>query len=219
MVSIHAPAWGATRHRYDSSAACRRFNPRARMGRDIEPLYHVARSQCFNPRARMGRDVTVNVVNNGTPKFQSTRPHGARPLRYRPCKRLRWFQSTRPHGARRRRSPARPIAPRFQSTRPHGARRPPAPRRRSAGHVSIHAPAWGATRDDGVDAVGDLFQSTRPHGARRLCLVRWTDPDCFNPRARMGRDDTPVVRRVSEDVSIHAPAWGATPRQQARRNR
>mgnify|MGYP000899339475 FL=1 len=33
----------------------------------------------------------------------------------------------------------------------------------------------------------------------------------FNPRARVGRDPLfPVVYIDAKDVSIHAPAWGAT---------
>jgi hypothetical protein len=32
----------------------------------------------------------------------------------------------------------------------------------------------------------------------------------LNPRARVGRDDLKLSIRVGDDVSIHAPAWGAT---------
>ncbi len=32
----------------------------------------------------------------------------------------------------------------------------------------------------------------------------------FNPRARRGRDNAMTQRRFSRDVSIHAPAGGAT---------
>ena len=80
-----------------------------------------------------------------------------------------------------------------------------------------------------------LFQSTRPRGARprsrhkdfypqacfnpraRVGRDPWqvlaaTRPSSFNPRARVGRDNGEVAR-VHDDVvvSIHAPAWGATP--------
>ena len=35
--------------------------------------------------------------------------------------------------------------------------------------------------------------------------------DRFNPRARVGRDGTPhALHLIDDDVSIHAPAWGAT---------
>ena len=33
-----------------------RFNPRARMGRDLNPIAKTLTLGCFNPRARMGRD-------------------------------------------------------------------------------------------------------------------------------------------------------------------
>ena len=78
----------------------------------------------------------------------------------------------------------------FQSTRPHGAR--PSQTRQTPRHtgVSIHAPAWGATRSS-------------PCRADRI--------RCFNPRARMGRDaPAEVVQLNLTTVSIHAPAWGAT---------
>ena len=54
------------------------------------------------------------------------------------------------------------------------------------------------------------FQSTRPRGARRLASRKMTIPDCFNPRARVGRDFSPSRLRKAINVSIHAPAWGAT---------
>ena len=54
--------------------------------------------------------------------------------------------------------------------------------------VSIHAPAWGATIR-----------------SRRLSFM-----DCFNSRARMGRDSFDSGAKEYREVSIHAPAWGAT---------
>ena len=59
-----------------------------------------------------------------------------------------------------------------------------------ARHVSIHAPAWGATKFINVGICMDRFQSTRPHGARHF----WA-----------------YVVKLRFVVSIHAPAWGATP--------
>jgi hypothetical protein len=56
-VSIHAPAWGATRP-----------------ARTLPPLV-----RSFNPRARVGRDVVPAVSVAPPPLFQSTRPRGARP--------------------------------------------------------------------------------------------------------------------------------------------
>ena len=78
---------------------------------------------------------------------------------------------------------------RFQSTRPRGARR------------------GGKKTNSHILA----FQSTRPRGARPL--RRWSRAarTYFNPRARVGRDLAPPFGRwTAKDISIHAPAWGAT---------
>ena len=55
--------------------------------------------------------------------------------------------------------------------------------------ISIHAPAWGATRH--VQTVG----------AEKID---------FNPRSRMGSDEQGGDVGMSDIISIHAPAWGAT---------
>ena len=67
----------------------------------------------------------------------------------------------------------------------------PAPDLRIRGRVvSIHAPAWGATREQPLTMTKtNGFQSTHPRGVRH------------------GRIHT---IRAASDVSIHAPAWGAT---------
>ena len=122
VVSIHAPAWGATRSSVSFSDSRGRFNPRARMGRDTEATAnskyarmfqstrpHGARpSTCchlppwssFNPRARMGRDWSGHVPHDILGWFQSTRPHGARLNSFTFNNMSIMFQSTRPHGAR-----------------------------------------------------------------------------------------------------------------------
>ena len=122
------------------------------------------------------------------------------------------FQSTHPRGVRRRRCTLSAMLVWFQSTHPRGVRpRRPAPEAPDA-LVSIHAPAWGATRAP---------------GALRLPLCG------FNPRTRVGCDrkrHSPkcptgkfqsthprgvrphgvLAKAVGPAVSIHAPAWGAT---------
>ena len=80
----------------------------------------------------------------------------------------------------------------FQSTRPRGARQADSGSLHRRPEVSIHAPAWGAT-----------FSRT----------VHERVLSCFNPRARVGRDEVPQCSRPRRlTVSIHAPAWGATRR-------
>jgi len=147
LVSIHAPAWGATdgvdvksimEHLFQSTrprgarrqrsdrerrfAFC--FNPRARVGRDTVSTILSEYIAGFNPRARVGRDCVRG---------------SRRGLRGR-------FQSTRPRGARRHNFKSADEAVEFQSTRPRGARRGAGEQQRRGTWVSIHAPAWGATR-------------------------------------------------------------------------
>ena len=76
------------------------------------------------------------------------------------------------------------------------------------------------------------FQSTLPHGERRSCGNSTEGSTSFNPRSHMGSDADDVTdgvnawkfqssshmgsdvtytsRRLSHEVSIHAPTWGAT---------
>ena len=80
--------------------------------------------------------------------------------------------------------------------------------------VSIHAPAWGATcavpsRRSGMSG----FQSTPPRGGRR---GRERDRRCCAGRfqstpPRGGRQPVRYDDAQAATVSIHAPAWGATP--------
>ena len=153
----------------------------------------------------------ANHVTKDAERFQSTCPHGARPLvPSAMLSGLAKFQSTRPHGARPDGHAADAALMRFQSTRPHGARLP------------VTLPTVARCE----------FQSTRLHGARRARGALPQDHmgfnprartgrdafgasaplygDCFNPRARTGRDHTYAGSSPDHVVSIHAPARGAT---------
>ena len=76
--------------------------------------------------------------------------------------------------------------------------------------VSIHAPAWGATNCRMMCVMMHTFQFTPPRGGRlRLKKFRgffWG----FNSRPRVGGDLALGENREGSNVSIHAPAWGAT---------
>ena len=168
--------------------------------------------------------------------FQSTRPCGARRRANVSRASCKMFQSTRPCGARHVLlsivwSVPSGFNPRARVGRDaQGLRSRPAgasfnPRARvgrdaalsgGAGEgsdVSIHAPVWGATARDSVISVPrGAFQSTRPCGARhRQSAARNPRLSCFNPRARVGRDQRCMsAARKLDEVSIHAPVWGAT---------
>ncbi len=164
-VSIHAPAGGATTAESKVRGAMVFQSTRPRGARQ-PPNQRCAARWCFNPRARGGRDAATSASPQGPPKFQSTRPRGARHLSTTPAPFANVFQSTRPRGARHCHAIYLHQAHLFQSTRPRGARQiinlcrrhlsgfnPRArggrdfdsPSVAHPSHVSIHAPAGGAT--------------------------------------------------------------------------
>ena len=121
--------------------------------------------------------------------FQSTHPHGVRPAKAGELLPVYWFQSTHPH-----------------EVRPNLAHITI-----EVKHVSIHAPAWGATASlkirrtkkfgfnprtrMGCDVAHSAevvqqrgFQSTHPHGVRPSSARRKRGSGCFNPRTRTGCD-------------------------------
>ncbi len=165
--------------------------------------------------------------------FQSTLPHGERQSPDPNLNRLNRFQSTLPHGERPTysRNPGR--KKRFQSTLPHGER--PCshsnwypfifcfnPRSRMGSDdsikihkavkiVSIHAPAWGATRSSRLTAHSVVgFNPRSRMGSDLMIPMETVLLIGFNPRSRMGSDQPGQKPILKPLVSIHAPAWGAT---------
>src|SRR5208337_293530 len=125
-----------------------------------------ASSSSFNPRARAGRDASKFPLRGELPCFNPRARAGRDALAsYAPtC--CPTFQSTRPRGARLNPHGHHSRLAVFQSTRPRGA------------------------RPDASDAyrIAGEFQSTRPRGARRGDSQEAAAHQCFNPRARAGRD-------------------------------
>ena len=204
--------------------ARRRFNSRARVGRDpragqsrlprswfqltrprgarprrLRLLRHLRAR--FNSRARVGRDPDTPARRSIGVKFQLTRPRGARRAARRDKPRVGGVSTHAPAWG------ATTACSRMACSMP----------------VSTHAPAWGATISTGNEAeLVPVFQLTRPRGARlRECCIRCTvcrvsthapawgathNPavaltfvDCFNSRARVGRDRRPC--RLSSQSS------------------
>ena len=77
--------------------------------------------------------------------------------------------------------------------------------------ISIHAPAWGATHNLRQGRGSSEFQSTPPRGGRLKRLMRAIVRAYFNPRPRVGGDLLALKGADAVIISIHAPAWGATP--------
>ena len=99
------------------------------------------------------------------------------------------FQSTRPRGARPKNMTNQLPMILFQSTRPRGAR--------------------PATRN--CHFFDKEFQSTRPRGARPLAATSiWMAMSFQSTRPRGARRFSHAESQAARDVSIHAPARGAT---------
>ena len=188
-ISIHAPAWGATRH----NAFCRRLVSISihapRVGRDGNCGKGICKIAISIHAPRVGRDLG------------SLLPCDARDISiHAPA----W-------GATRQQHLRRACHNGFQSTRPRGAR--PGARQvwRTGSDISIHAPAWGATKRLARPAARVAISIHAPAWGA-TCERRCTSGSSahFNPRARVGRDLSAADRQDVPKISIHAPAWGAT---------
>ena len=178
-------------------------------------------------RARAGRMI-------GFTRFQSTPPRRGRPGIFVAPLSERTFQSTPPR--RGRLHLVCDLDRRFCfNPRPraggddHGESNDP-----DQDNVSIHAPAQGATQVTRMGRSAWMFQSTPPRRGRRTerrwlrkrALFQSTPPRRgrpgvgsrlelpigFNPRPRAGGDGQSTTIADIWDVSIHAPAQGATQR-------
>ena len=163
----------------------------------------------FNPRSRGGSD-SSSGSSVDDPWFQSTLPRGERRRKQNniifindvsihapaggatdsliSCTPVTGFQSTLPRGERHYGFPLVLNSEEFQSTLPRGERLPLA-------IFFILLP---------------LFQSTLPRGERRVFCTLYPDSLCFNPRSRGGSDLPKTPASAIVQVSIHAPAGGAT---------
>ena len=193
LVSIHAPARGATPDGRTADARLTSFNPRSRAGSDSHaPASHATASRCFNPRSRAGSDGRCMPTGRMTMSFNPRSRAGSDSK----CRRHRcnvgMFQSTLPRGERQCRHGCQPrLLDMFQSTLPRGERL----------HHAIagrHASA--------------MFQSTLPRGERHRSAVS-TSRCCMVSIHAPARGATSVLvtlQRRCSCVSIHAPARGAT---------
>ena len=186
-VSIHAPARGATYGQQARLSRTSSFNPRTRTGCDIQRPAKQCGFYRFNPRTRTGCDSPKIVITTNYTMFQSTHPHGVRHLAHS----FIFFQIC--------------FNPRTRTGCDAVMREA-----NDYLEVSIHAPARGATAWDLYLQADYVFQSTHPHGVRQFHVLVIKDKGCFNPRTRTGCDWILTVIPALCQVSIHAPARGAT---------
>ena len=142
-------------------------------------------------------------------KFQSTLPRGERlPTQLHRTQHDR-FQSTLPRGER----PSRLLVTAIEQNFNPRSREGSDPRYVDVivdRWISIHAPARGATHLPKTLFRFGAFQSTLPRGERHG-QRRWAAA-CknFNPRSREGSDSDGELVDLLKEISIHAPARGAT---------
>ncbi len=211
VVSIHAPA-------------------RGRLAEGLHPLpFHR-----FNPRPRAGGDPISGAGLISLEQFQSTPPRGGRQVAFLVGAQLIGGFNPRPRAGGDPSLPWSTLARLCFNPRPRaggdvardlfGRRRAGFnPRPRAGGDkrsvvllrafcdVSIHAPARGATSGGLCHNRARSFQSTPPRGGDRDWNAALNILASFNPRPRAGGDG-PVVPhgKRRQEVSIHAPARGAT---------
>ena len=78
MISIHAPARGATRLMANDVYFTYNFNPRSREGSDHWPRPRRAKATIFQSTLPRGERQYLNLRSREYSKFQSTLPRGER---------------------------------------------------------------------------------------------------------------------------------------------
>ena len=189
-VSIHAPAWGATcpKSPYHARGLC--FNPRTRVGGDL----------CFTPIA------PNRLVSIHAPAW------GATPVRVAANRVAACFNPRTRVGCDLKTTRKRPLEPCFNPrTRVGCDMGKEVEFSKDALFQSTHP--RGVRRLDLYHATGrDTFQSTHPRGVRHPRTASCSRRSLFqstHPRGVRPAQQTRVSKHVW--VSIHAPAWGATP--------
>ena len=143
VVSIHAPAWGATKYLVDTDAQ----------------VFVSIHAPAWGATTFIAPRVNIRAVSIHAPAWGATR------CRHRHlCRRT--FQFTLPHGERRRRAYVQGWARMVSIHAPAWGATEKGLCRFHETFVSIHAPAWGATRVSHSSFLPTLFQFTLPHGER-----------------------------------------------------
>ncbi len=146
--------------------------------------------KCFNPRSREGSDGIFTFIFTRNKEFQSTLPQGERHAGGR------WFSSGVCFNPRSRKGSDRfysnnlPGIAMFQSTLPQGERQ-----------FYIYRPFRQSLK---------CFNPRSRKGSD--IFLHWVENqlECFNPRSRKGSDILTATFISGQEVSIHAPARGAT---------
>ena len=87
-----------------------------------------------------------------------------------------------------------------------------------AGNRSQRSPGFNSRSREGSDwptllsrPIHRAFQFALPRGERHDTIGGQPNNGCFNSRSREGSDEMAVLMNMGQEVSIRAPARGATP--------
>ena len=209
LVSIRAPAWGATDFGVDGFAfgVFQFALPRGERRIPVMPSCNLDLFQFALPRGERPRRRMYRVPS---PMFQFALPRGERRATSRHRRMKDWFQFALPRGERPA-AVAPPRSPDSFNSRSRVGSDAAGARRGAELCVSIRAPAWGATQT-GADCSGMArFQFALPRGERHefaAAVFRLVEVSIRAPAWGATPLDTSVKVRLR--VSIRAPAWGAT---------
>ena len=167
LVSIHAPAWGATRWKPFPRENAMFQSTLPRGERQLCVCPGIRASSSFNPRSRVGSDNTTAQALIVCNPFQSTLPRGERPgLPTGTCSATSFNPRSR-------------VGSDLVGCREHVL----------VLRVSIHAPAWGATTSPSIARPSTASFNPRSRvGSDLMRLFGWRRADGFNPRSRVGSD-------------------------------
>ena len=189
LISIHAPAWGATVDQQLVAPSMHDFNSRPRVGGDTpalhsQPTAHISIHAPAWGATRRCTSSSVCLI-----LFQFTPPRGGRPAESTTHLAKSHFNSRPRVGGDLRAWPPPSTYDAFQFTPPRGGR-----------------------LDGGLSTcILAQFQFTPPRGGRRPSGRRGGGhAGHFNSRPRVGGDEVSLYTGLRIDISIHAPAWGAT---------
>ena len=185
------------------------FNPRSHMGSDSS-----------SAKGRAKHDVSIHAPTWGATKhgsvvdfvmeFQSTLPHGERPLY---C--ITWWQGTcfnpRSHmGSDLLEVDLVEELYQWQSTLPHGERLRIDMRKKFIICFNPRSHMGSDSRTSRTHVYVYGFNPRSHMGSDLHLLVQGSNPESFNPRSHMGSDQASPLCPQGCHVSIHAPTWGAT---------
>ena len=212
-ISIHAPAWGATKRAIAPSSPFSISIHAPAWGATAISVPHCFYKDNFNPRTRVGCDGGIALRLVAAVRFQSTHPRGVRlsvagkraGLQGISIHAPAWGATSAPNGYRLFHSHFNPrtrVGCDRYLNNDYVARQ-----------ISIHAPAWGATCVS--HCTGNKLHDFNPRTRVGCDLVDFLDASRswnFNPRTRVGCDQKTDEEYYEALISIHAPAWGATTR-------